>query len=512
MKSDFFASDRIILDLANNHQGEVSHGQRIISEIRETLPSSEFRLSIKFQFRDLPAFVHQEARSNSDNKHVRRFLDTQLSWDDYERLLADVRSNEFSAICTPFDETSVEKVREMGFDAVKIASCSANDWPLLEKIAGVGLPVIASTGALSISQIDDLVSFLEHRGCDFALMHCVSLYPTGREFCNVSNIRDFKRRYPRVAVGWSTHESPDDHLIGPLAMASGATIFERHVGVATESYSLNAYSSTPNQIAQWINVLNDSRQILGSERREGPSEDERKSVVELQRGVYAGRDLDEGEVLSREDIFFAFPVQVGQVPSGRWRPGLKTTMKIRSGEAVRHDHLVARDATTVEQFKNCIHEVKALLNYAGVRLEPQFTTEFSHHYGVERFREWGATLINVINRNYAKKVLVMLPGQRHPNHFHKLKEETFLVVDGFLDVDLQGNIRRIGPGETLLVPPGVFHSFSSESGCVFEEISTTAFRGDSVYQDESINRLEYESRKTIVDNWGRFQLDLLMQE
>jgi mannose-6-phosphate isomerase-like protein (cupin superfamily) len=60
----------------------------------------------------------------------------------------------------------------------------------------------------------------------------------------------------------------------------------------------------------------------------------------------------------------------------------------------------------------------------------------------------GVVLINVINRAYAKKVLVQLPGQVHPLHFHKLKEETFLVLWGELITELDGRERVLKPGDT----------------------------------------------------------------
>ena len=74
-----------------------------------------------------------------------------------------------------FDEESVDIIKEMNFDIIKVASCSAKDWPLIEKIADTNLPIIFSTGGLDINNIDDLVSFFTHK-FDFAIMHCVC-YP-----------------------------------------------------------------------------------------------------------------------------------------------------------------------------------------------------------------------------------------------------------------------------------------------------------------------------------------------
>ena len=66
-------------------------------------------------------------------------------------------------IITPFDEISVENAVKQDVDIIKIASCSADDWPLIEKISNTKKPVIASTGGQDIKAIDKIHSFLEHR-------------------------------------------------------------------------------------------------------------------------------------------------------------------------------------------------------------------------------------------------------------------------------------------------------------------------------------------------------------
>ena len=113
--------------------------------------------------------------------------------------------------------------------------------------------------------------------------------------------------------------------------------------------------------------------------------------------------------------------------------------------------------------KDAIHDYKALLNEAGVVLNSEFQIEFSHHYGIENFRKVGALIINCINREYCKKIIVQLPGQSHPMHFHKRKEETFQVLDGDLNVVIGNHEKALSPGETALIQPGVWHSFHQRS-------------------------------------------------
>jgi N-acetylneuraminate synthase len=141
--------DLFVLDVANNHQGNVLHGTRIIRECASLAKSHGLRAAVKFQFRDLPTFIHMDERIDPKNKHVPRFLSTKLHWNDFEILVDIVREEGLISMCTPFDETSVEKIIELGFDIIKVASCSATDWPLLEKIADSGLPISRQQAALN---------------------------------------------------------------------------------------------------------------------------------------------------------------------------------------------------------------------------------------------------------------------------------------------------------------------------------------------------------------------------
>ena len=156
--------------------------------------------------------------------------------------------------------------------------------------------------------------------------------------------------------------------------------------------------------------------------------------------------------------------------------------------------------------KKAVHQVRALLHEARVPLNSSFTVEYSHHYGIDRFFETGAVLIECVAREYVKKIIVQLPGQVHPSHFHRHKEETFQVLYGELHTEVDGHRRTLAPGETVLIQPGVFHGFSTTTGVVFEELSTRGEADDSVYRDKRINQMRREERKVIVDHWGRFTL------
>ena len=80
------------------------------------------------------------------------------------------------------------------------------------------------------------------------------------------------------------------------------------------------------------------------------------------------------------------------------------------------------------------------------------------------------------------------------------------MLYGVLHSDLNGKNKILYPGDTLLVQPGVWHSFWTDAGCIFEEVSTTHFDDDSFYKDKKINDMKRKDRKTFVNHWGRFEI------
>lgn len=151
-----------------------------------------------------------------------------------------------------------------------------------------------------------------------------------------------------------------------------------------------------------------------------------------------------------------------------------------------------------KQKDDVLKDIMDLLGKSHVVIPKGSKMYLSHHYGMGRFRLFGAAVIECFNeRGYAKKVLVVLPDQYHEEHYHKEKHETFHVLYGELRL-IRGPFHDVfaevlTEGDYRVVAPMIKHSFSSATGCVFEEISTHQHEGDSVYT-EAID----ENRKTLV--------------
>lgn len=487
-------------DMANNHQGDLEHGLNIINAIGKVSKNAGVRGALKFQFRQLDTFIHPDYKQKKDVKHIPRFMETALTKDQYKQLTRTVLDNGMYTMCTPFDEESVDIILDLGINIIKVASCSATDRPLLERIAGANRPVIASTAGLSMPKIDRLVSFFETRKVDFALMHCVAIYPTPNDKLNLNQIDVLKERFPHIPIGFSTHEDPNDYLPIRIAYAKGARIFERHVGMQTKKHKLNKYSSGPEQVAKWIEAYKEAVASCGGEHRSPAAPDEIASLRSLMRGTFAKKEIKMGQKITRDKIFFAMPLHEGQLTSGDWFDGIEADKNYTPNTPIS-DTATNSSRPTDEIIYRLMLQVKGMLNKAKVQIGKDSSIELSHHYGLDRIREFGAIIIDVINRQYCKKLIIQLPRQKHPYHYHKVKEETFQLLYGDMEVELDGRLIKVNPGDTVLVEPGTWHKFHTLDGAIFEEVSTTHFNNDSYYEDERIAQLPREARKTVIPNW-----------
>jgi N-acetylneuraminate synthase len=491
----------IIFEMANNHMGDVAHGEAVVRAFAAVIGPflDAFRFAFKLQYRDLDSFVHPAFKGRADVRYVQRFESTRLTAEAFDRLLSVMRECGFLTACTPFDEPSVDRIEAQGIDIVKVASCSFTDWPLLERIARVDKPIIASTAGASLEDIDAVVSFLQHRNRDLSILHCVAEYPTAVDHLAINQVELLRRRYPGVAVGFSTHEPPRLTTAIMLALAKGAAVVEKHVGLPTAKYANNAYSASPEEIRAWLSAGREALAMLGPADRPDPSAAERESLASLQRGVFARRALAAGVVLGADDVFFAFPAVAGQVTANQWSKYARHRLRA----AVKPlDPIMAAGCEVTHLREIVLHHVEAvkkLLQSSGVSIPGKADLELSHHYGIERFGEHGLTLLTVVNRAYCKKLLVLLPGQSHPEQHHKLKEETFVIVHGDMKATLDDVDHELKAGDVLTVEPGVRHRMHSRQGCVFEEISSTHHADDSYYTDPAIGA--NRSRKTSLTHW-----------
>jgi len=491
----------VIFEMANNHMGDVDFGIKIIEAFKKFKEKYEayYDFGFKLQLRDW-SIIHPDYRQNKEIKHIKRFVETKLSDEDFIKLKNAIEENGFISICTPFDEPSVDKMEQIGFDIFKVASCSFSDWQFLERIVKVDKPIILSTGSVPLNEIDNVVSFFKHRKKDFCILHCVTEYPTNYENLQLNQIDFLRARYQNIIIGFSTHEKPDETEAIKIAIAKGAKVLEKHVGLKSDKYELNNYSATPEQIDNWLAEGVKAIKICGEEnKRMEFTENALKDVKKYMRGVFANREIKSGEKIRLQDIFLALPNFENQLLAKDLSKYSEYIAKedIKKNAPIFFNQVNYRNLR--EKVYDIVKQAYKMLKENNIAVPNGVECSISAHYGIENFYKYGLVMIDIINREYCKKLLINFPGQTHPEHFHKIKEETFHILSGDLTVKLDDKTVKLNKGDLFTINRGQKHLFFSEKGAIVEEISTTHIKEDSYYTDIKIS--QNKDRKIEFSLW-----------
>lgn len=361
--NDIF-EELFVLELANNHLGDVRRGLKIINDYSQVVRFNNVRAAIKLQLRDIDTFIHQDFRQRDDIRYIRKTLDTRLRPDDFVTLVKAIREGSCIPMATAFDEKSVDFCSELGIPIFKIASSDCNDWILIEKIAKTKKPVIVSTGGSSLKDIDDLVAFFSNRHIPLAINHCVSLYPSEDGDIELNQIDFLRNRYPNHVIGFSTHEYQDWTASMLIAYAKGARTFERHIDIQTEGMTVSPYCSVPEQIDTWFKAFHRAKRMCGppGTQKRLPPQKEIAYLDALVRGVYAKRDLPVGHQLQDADVYLAIPLQQGQI----------SCRELMRGEVIlkplQKDHPIMIDAIDSPYAK--IPSLTELIYHRGLPAQP----------------------------------------------------------------------------------------------------------------------------------------------
>lgn len=498
----------VILEMANNHMGDINHAKKIINEYFDLTKNFNkiINFAIKFQFRDLKSYIHKDFLDGYKDKYVSRFLETQFNAQEWKQLIGYAKSK-FITICTPFDEVSLNKIIQFKFDYIKVASCSMDEWPLLEHISrfAKNKKIIVSLGGGDETSIRNVISFFSSKKINSKFLYCVAKYPTKATNLNLSYFAHLRNLYGDKIFGFSTHENPDEIKSVNMAYAMGARIFEKHVALETKNYKKNEYSVNVVQFEKWLESLKQSILRYGSiDSRKKYLNIERKNLSVFKRGVFLREGIHKirGDKITEKDYFLAFPAKKGQLLSNdlsKFKDFEFKNIKPVSGAIYKKNLIIKNTRLKVEEIRE---KICHLIELSKVTVKKQSKLEVSHHYGINNFEKFGLTMLTIHNSKYCKKLLFLLKNQTHPEQYHKKKQETFFILYGKIKLELterkKKQIKVLSAGDILTIKPGVIHKFNaiSQSGAVIEELSTSSSRTDSFYVDKKIHK--NENRKTFI--------------
>lgn len=289
----------IVAEIGNNHEGDPELAARMIR-----LAAAAGADAVKFQ-----TIVPERLVAPSQAERLARLRQFALSRADFAALKAVADAEGVLFLSTPFDLESARFLDSL-VPAFKVASGDNDHYPLLDVLAGLGKPVLLSTGLAGLPEITAAVARIGRRlerpvtAEDVAVLHCVASYPVPPEEANLGAIADLR------ALGLTTGYS--DHTLGieaaVLSVALGARIVEKHFTLdkAHSDFRDHRLSADPDELTRLVRRVRRAEVLLGPGVKR-PMACEAGCAVEARRSAAAGRDLAAGTVLADGDIDWLRP-------------------------------------------------------------------------------------------------------------------------------------------------------------------------------------------------------------
>jgi len=301
----------VIAEIGVNHEGSLEQAMKLID-----LAKRGGADAAKFQSYKAGTLASKHSPSYWDTSKEETRSQYEL-FQKYDRFGAD----EYAALAehcgkagidflsTPFDDAAVDFL-DPHMPFYKIASADLTNIPFLRRIARKGKPVVLSTGASTLGEIDIALTTLARAGCDdVALLHCVLNYPTENANAHLRMIEGLQRAYPGRVIGYSDHTLPDDAMT-PLVSAYllGAAILEKHF---THDKTLpgndHYHAMDVADLARFVEMAGRVRTLLGAGDHKEPVGTEAIARRNARRSIVLRHDLTAGHVLREEDITYKRP-------------------------------------------------------------------------------------------------------------------------------------------------------------------------------------------------------------
>ena len=225
-------------------------------------------------------------------------------WEWQAELKEETEKAGMDFLSTPFDNTAVDFLEELGVNFYKIASFELIHIPMIKYIASKKKPIIMSTGMGTLAEIDEAVKTLREQGNEnIVLLRCASAYPALTDEMNLITIKNMKETFG-LPVGLSDHSAGSVGAI--TAVALGASVIEKHFCLSRKIVSADtAFSMEPDEFASMVKDIRQVEKAIGSVKY-GPTAQELGSVSK-RRSIFCSKDIKAGEKITENNIKIVRP-------------------------------------------------------------------------------------------------------------------------------------------------------------------------------------------------------------
>ena len=334
----------VIAEIGVNHEGSLATAKQLIELAHQGGAHAAKFQSYKantLASRQSPAYWDTTKEATLSQHELFQKYDN-FGAAEYIELAAHAKKVGIDFISTPFDDEAVDYLAPL-VSFYKIASADITNIPLLRRVARTGKPVVLSTGASTLDEVDGALKTLGTAGAtDIALLHCILNYPCEDINAHVRMIGGLQDRYPNHIIGYSDHTVPDAEMTAmSIAYAMGAVVLEKHF---THDKTLpgndHYHAMDVNDLSRFMKRINTIANMLGEQRDKHPISTEDIARLNARRSIVIAKNLPAGHVVTEADITYKRP-GTGVSPL-HWDEviGMRTKKALNEDDVLTWDDLV----------------------------------------------------------------------------------------------------------------------------------------------------------------------------
>jgi N,N'-diacetyllegionaminate synthase len=293
----------IIAEAGVNHNGNLETAKQLVGAAKAAGAQA-----VKFQTfsadalvtRDAPKADYQIENTGAVESQLQMLKNLELGEAEFRELADFCRQQRIVFLSTPYGTRDIRLLAEWKVPAIKVASALAVEPRFLKEAASLGVPLIVSTGMMSLPEVALAVETLLEVAPDrFVLLQCVTNYPATVGSSNLRAMQVMGKAF-QCPVGFSDHT--ETTLAGTIAVAMGACVLERHLTLDRSADGPDhRASSNPEEFTQYVQAIRAAESALGDGVKR-PAPEEVRNLTKMRRSIVAAREIGTGRKLIEEDL------------------------------------------------------------------------------------------------------------------------------------------------------------------------------------------------------------------
>lgn len=297
----------IIAEAGVNHNGDIHNAFKLVDAAVEA--GADY---VKFQTFNPEKLVSKFAgkaayqiknTGMAEESQLQMLKKLELTHPQHKLLIQYCEKKNIRFFSTAFDLESLQYLKDIGLEMVKIPSGEITNLPYLRLAAKLFNKVILSTGMADMDEIKAAVKVFTDNHVkkeDITILHCNTEYPTPMQDVNLRAMQSIQKEFG-TAVGYS------DHTLGievPIAaVALGASVIEKHFTLDKNMEGPDHKASLePQELKAVVLAIRNIEEAISGDGIKQPSPSERKNKSIARKSIVAKKEIKAGEILTEVNI------------------------------------------------------------------------------------------------------------------------------------------------------------------------------------------------------------------